>query len=112
MSYVKCQNILVNVLVHLLEQLSFPLKFLSFLFSKFSSQLKLIQSVVRVEIQGICLTSSILRVLLSGFCVSVSQASSPRDPDSGVWVLGPIVSGPDFRLCHFEEHLRTTVSVV
>ena len=58
--YVKCQNILVNVLVHLLEPLIFRLRYPSFLLSKFASQLKL-QSMVRVGILGICVTSSILR---------------------------------------------------
>ena len=86
--YVKCQNILVNVLVHLLEHLSFWLRCPSFLLSKFASQLKLIQSVVRVRILGICVTSSILRVLLSGFWLSTSQFPSPRDLFPGFCVSG------------------------
>ena len=39
---------------------------------------RLIQSVVRVGISGVCVTSSILRVLLSGFWVSGSQGPSSR----------------------------------
>ena len=93
MCYVKCQNILVNVLAHLLEHLSFWLRYASFLLSKFASQLKLIQSVVRVRILGICITISVLRVLLSGFWVSMSQFSSPRDPFPGFWVSGSRVPG-------------------
>ena len=67
---------------------SFWLRCPSFILSKFASQLKLIQSVVRVKILGICVTSLIMRVLLSGFWVSESQFPSPRDlfPDS--WVSG------------------------
>ena len=80
MCYVTCQNILVNVFVHLLEHLRFGLRWLSFLLLKFPSQLKLIQSVVRVGILGICVTSSIFRVLLSGFWASGSQVPSLRDP--------------------------------
>ena len=40
-----CQNILVNVLVHPLEHLSFQLRCPSFWLSKFASQLKLFKSV-------------------------------------------------------------------
>ena len=119
MCYVKCQNILV----HLLEHLSYGLKCLSSLLSKFASQLKLIQSVVRVGILG-SVTSSVLQVLLSGLWVSGSQVPSPkfqgpssRVPESqgsefqgrgsqGLRVPGPRfqgpgswVSGPDIRLC-------------
>ena len=107
MCYVKCQNILVNVLVHLLEHLSFWLRCPSFLLSKFASQLKLIQSVVRVGILGIWVTSSILRVLLSGFWVSGLQFPSPRDLFPGSWVSGshftesqfqgPVSQGPSSR---------------
>ena len=100
----------------------------SFLLSKFAWELKLIQSVVRFGILGICVTSSILRVLLSGFWVSgwvtiskyqgsFSRVLDVRAPEfwvsgsrisgsqvSGSWGLrsqGPRsrVSGPDFRLC-------------
>ena len=105
--YVKCQGILANVLVHLLEHLRFWLRCLSFLLLKFASQLKLIQSVLRVGILGICFPSSILRVLLSGFWVSGLQFPSSRDPFPGSWVSrsrvwsslvsgsqGPVVSGP------------------
>ena len=60
----------------------------SFLLSKFASQLKLNQSVVRVGILGICVTSSVLRVLLSGFWVSGSQVPSQREPVPGSWVSG------------------------
>ena len=106
MSYVKCQNILVNFLVHLLEHLSFWLSCLTFYYQNLLHNLKLIQSVVRVEILGICITSSILRVLLSGFWVSESQFPSPTDPvpescvwgsrvpgSQNSWVLGPRVQG-------------------
>ena len=96
MCYVRCQNIMVNVLVHLLEHLSFGLRCPSFLLSKFASQLKLIQSVVRVGILGICVTSSILTVLLSGFWVSGSQVPSFRDPVPGSWVSGSQISRSHF----------------
>ena len=94
--YVKCQNILVHVLVYLLKHLSFWIRCSNFLLSKFASQLKLIPSVVRVGVLGICVTISILRVLLSGFWVSGSQFPSPRDPFPGSWVSGLRVSGPEF----------------
>ena len=96
--YVKCQNILVNVLVHLLKHLSFWLICPSFLLSKFAWQLKLIQSVVWFEILGICVTSSVLRVQLSGFWVSGSQLPSPRDPFPGYWMLGSHVPDPSSRV--------------
>ena len=107
---------------------SFRLRCPSFLLSKFASQLKLIQSVARVGILGICVTMSMLRVLFSGFWVSGLQFPSPRDsfpwsqesgfhvpgsraPESrvsgsqvpGSQVSGFWVSGPDFRLC-LKEH--------
>ena len=90
---------------------SFWLRCPSFLLSKFSSQLKLIQSVVRVRILGICFTSSNLRVLLSGFwdfalrilaiCnsqIPISRVlgvrvSCPRVPVRGSWVAGSRVPG-------------------
>ena len=97
MCYVKCQNILVNALVHLLEHLSFRLRCTSFLLSKFAIQLKLIQSVVQVGILGVCVTSSILRILLSGFWVSESQVPSSRDPDPGSWMSGSHVPGSQFQ---------------
>ena len=97
MCYIKCQNIFVNVLVHLLEHLGFRLRCPSFLLSKFASQLKLIQSVVRIATLGICVTSSVLRVLLSRFWVSGSQVSSPRDPVPGSWVSGLHVLVPRFQ---------------
>ena len=93
MCYVKCQSILVNALVHLLEHLSFRLGCSNFLLSKFAAQLKLIQSVVQFGILGVCVTSSILSVLLSGFWVSGSQIPSSRDPDLGSWVSGSRVPG-------------------
>ena len=74
------------------RDLSFRLRCPSFLLSKFASQLKLIQSVVRVGILGICVTSSVLRVLLSGSWVSGSQVPSPKDPVLGSWVSGSCVS--------------------
>ena len=73
--------------------LSFWLTYPSFLLSKLASQLKLIQSVVRVGILGICVTSSILRVLLSGFWVSGLQFPSPRDQVPGSCVPGSHVAG-------------------
>ena len=75
MCYFKCQNILVNVFVHLLEHLSFGFRCLSFFLSKFASQLELIQSVVRVGILGIC---------VSGWQVRGSWVSEPRIPRSQV----------------------------
>ena len=80
--------ILVNDLVHLLEHLSFRLRCSSFLLSKFAAQLKLIQSVVRVGILGVCVTSSIFRILLSGFWVSKSQISGTQF--QGPWCQGPM----------------------
>ena len=95
--YVKCQNILVNVLVHLLEHLSFQLRCPNFLLSKFAKQLKLIQSVMQVGVVGVYVTSSILRVLLSEFWVSGSQIPSSRDPVPGSWVSGSHVPGSQFQ---------------
>ena len=71
------------------------IRYPSCLLSKFTSQLKLIQSVVRVEILGICVTSSMLMVLHSGFRISESQFQSPRDAFAGFWVSGPHV--PEFQ---------------
>ena len=128
MCYVKCQNILTNVLVHLLEHLSCRLRCASFIWSKFTWQLKLIQSIknsmVVVGIVGICATSSVLRFLLSGFWVSGLQVPVPKNPVPrsrvagshvpgsqfqgpgcqgsrvpGVRASGSRVSGPNFRLC-------------
>ena len=84
-------------MVHLLEHLSFWLRYPSFLLSKFASQLKLIQSVARVEKLGICVTSSVLWVLLSRFWVSGSQVSSAREPVPGSWVSGSHVPGSQFQ---------------
>ena len=83
----------LNILVHLIEPLSFRLRCPSFLLSKFASQLKLIQSVVWVGILGICVTSSIVRVLLSGFWIPGSQVPTLRDPVPGSWVSGSRVPG-------------------
>ena len=69
----------------------------SCLLSKCTSQLKLIQSVVRVGILGICVTSSMLMVLHSGFWISESQFQSPRDAFAGFWVSGPHVSEFQFQ---------------
>ena len=72
----------------------------SFLLSKFASQLKLIQSVVRVGILGICVTISMLRVLFSGFWVSEfpesweSGSHVPESRVSGSRVSGLRVPGP------------------
>ena len=134
----KCQNILVNVLVHLLEQLSFGLRCLSFWLLKFASQLKLIQSVVRVGILGICVTGPALgnlglRVTSSEFQGPSSRVPCPRVPESGVsgsrvlglrvpgsrvsgsrmsgsWVSGlrSRVSGPNFRLCLDDSYTSQT----
>ena len=99
----------------------------SFLLSKFASQLKLIQSVVRVGILGICVTISMLRVLFSGFWVSELQFPSPRDsfpeswesgshvPESrvsGSRVSGLRIPGPDFRLCPFYLHGQEVMTKV
>ena len=76
---------------------SFWLRCASFLLSKFASQLKLIQSVVRVRRLRICVTSSIFRVLLSEFWVSGPQFPSLGDPFQGSWLSesqSPRVSGP------------------
>ena len=75
---------------------SFWIRCPSFLLSKFTSQLKLIQSVVQVRILGICVKSSILRALLSGFWISELQFQCPRDLFPGSWVSAsqsPNVSG-------------------
>ena len=72
---------------------SFWLRCPSFLLLKFVSQLKLIQSVVRVRILGTCIKSSILRVLLSGYWVSESLFPSPRDLFPGSWVPESHVPG-------------------
>ena len=84
----------------------------SCLLSKFTSQLKLIQSVVRVGILGICVTSSILMVLHSGFWISESQFQSPRDAFPGFWMSGPHV--PEFQFqgpgSHGSRILDLTVS--
>ena len=97
---------------------SFWLRCPTFLLSKFASQLKLIQSVVRVRILGICVTSSVLRVLHSGFWVSKYQFSIPRDlfPGSGVsgshvpesqfeglGCQGPVFQGPRVPGSHLPE---------
>ena len=68
---------------------SFLLRCPSFLLSKFASQLKLIQSVVRVRILGICITSSILWVLLSEW-----QFPSPRNLFPGSHVPEPQFEHP------------------
>ena len=97
---------------------SFWLRCPTFLLSKFASQLKLIQSVVRVRILGICVTSSVLRVLHSGFWVSKYQFSIPRDlfpgsrvsgshvPESqfeGLGCQGPVFQGPRVPGSHLPE---------
>ena len=127
MCYVKCQNILVNVLVYLLEHLSFWHRCHSFLLSKFASQLKLIQSVVRVGIlqcsgsysqdsgsQGrnsqVLATHSRVQGVrvpvpwswVSGSRVPESQVSGSQGPRSQVsqdpGSQGPKVSGPRSRV--------------
>ena len=75
---------------------SFWLRCPTFLLSKFTSQLKLIQSVVRVRILGICVTSSVFRVLHSGFWVSKYQFSIPRDLFPGSLVSGSHVPESQF----------------
>ena len=75
---------------------SFWIRCPSFLLSKFTSKLKLIQSVVQVRILGICVKSSILRALLSGFWISELQFQCPRELFPGSWVSpsqSPNVSG-------------------
>ena len=78
---------------------SFWLRCPSFLLSKFSSQLKLIQSVVPVRILGICFTSSNSGscsqdsgILLSGFW----QFAIPRYLFRGSWVSGSHVPESQF----------------
>ena len=85
---------MVNVLVHLLEHLSFRLRCPSFLLSKICFTIKV--NSICGGILGICVTSSILRVLLSGFWVSWSQVPSPRDSvqGSGSQFQGPGCQGP------------------
>ena len=63
------------------RDLSFRLRCPSFLLSKFASQLKLIQPVVRVGMLGICVT-----VKFSGSCSqdSRSQCRMSHGPSSGV----------------------------
>ena len=60
-----------DILVHLLEPLSFRLRCPSFLSWKVTSESKLIQSMVRsvasFRILGICVTSSVSRILVSKF---------------------------------------------
>ena len=75
---------------------SFWLRCPTFLLLKFASQLKLIQSVVRVRILGICVTSSVFRVLHSGFWVSKYQFSIPRDLFPGSRVSGSHVPESQF----------------
>ena len=79
-------------MVHLLQHLHFWLRCPSFLLSKFATQLKLMQSVVWVEILGICVASSTFRVLLSRFWVSGLLFPSPKDPFPvpvpGSWMSG------------------------
>ena len=77
---------------------SFWLSYPSFLLSKFTSQLKLIQSVVLAGILGICVTSWILRILCLRVTIPKSQGPisrvlgvrvpCPRVPVSGAWVSG------------------------
>ena len=107
---------------------SFWLRCPSFLLSKFASELKLIQSVVRVRILGICITSSVLglRVASSKYQGPICRVLGvrvpcPRVPVPRSWVSGSQsprvlglrvlgsgsqvsgswsrVAGPDFRLC-------------
>ena len=60
-----------DILVHLLEPLSFRLRCPSFLSWKVTSESKLIQSMVRsvasFRTLGICVTSSVSRILVSKF---------------------------------------------
>ena len=89
---------------------SFWLRCPSFSLSKFTSQLKSIQSVVLVGILGICVTSWILRILGLRVTISKSQrpisrvlgvrVSCPRVPVSGARVSGsrvPGSHGPSFQ---------------
>ena len=81
------------------RDLSFRLRCPIFLLSKFVSQLKLIQSVVRVGILGICVTRSVLRVLFLGFWVSELQVPSPRNPVlGGPSCQGLVSQGPRVRV--------------
>ena len=103
MCYVKCQIILVNVLVHLFEHVNYGLRCLIFSLLKFASQLKLIQSLLQVGILGICITSLILRVLLWEFGVPGLQSTGHQSP-------GSRISGPDFRLCHLKYIRRSNLN--
>ena len=86
--YVKGQNILANVLVLLLEHPSFRLICPSILLSKFASQLKLIQSVVRVGISHKFNSQGpALRILSLRIASHNSKGSSSR-------VIGVRVSCP------------------
>ena len=75
------------------EPLHFQHTCSSFLLSKFASERKLIQSVVRVRIIGICVTSSVLRVLLSD---SGSQGRKSKVP--GTQLRGPGCQSPSSRI--------------
>ena len=95
MCYVKCENILVNVLVHLLKHLSFWLRCPSFILSKFASQFKvnLICCVGR-DTRNLC-----HKFNYQGSCSQdygsqgcKSQVPGTRFQDSGC--QGPISQGP------------------
>ena len=68
---------------------SFWLSCPSFLLSKFTSQLKLIQSVVLAGILGICVTSWILRILC--LRVTIPKSQGPISRGLGVRVPCPTV---------------------
>ena len=97
------------------RDLSFRLRYPNFLLSKFASQSKLIKSVVRIGILGICVTNSqgpAFRIL--GFRVTSPKSHGPssvvlgvRVPIPGCWVSGSVsqdtrvsgsrVPGPGFQ---------------
>ena len=80
------------------RDLSFRLRYPNFLLSKFASQSKLIKSVVRIGILGICVTNSqgpAFRIL--GFRVTSPKSQGPssevlgvRVPIPGCWVSGSV----------------------
>ena len=110
--YAKCQNILVNVLVHLLD-LSFLLRcpvvrvgILAICITKFNSQGPALRILgLRVAIfksQGLIFRLPCPRVPVPGSRVPGSQSLGSQGPGS----QGPRsrVSDPDFRLCLFKMH--------
>ena len=99
--YVKCQNILINVLVHQLEHLSFRFICTSSLLLKFATQLKLIQSVVHeFNSQDPALTILVLRVAspkFQGLRYRVLGVRVPCHRFPGPKFLDPSSQGPGLK---------------